>query len=659
MNKKKLLSLLMLTVFVSPLAACSGDGGKSTTLRVLNMEDYIYVNDPDNGYDEDDLTDQFEQYIADDPVLSEKFGKVNVIYDTTDTNETLYSEMQTGKAHYDLICTSDYMIQKLVMYDLIEELDWDEVTNDVAIPTYHEYGSDYIRGRLNDIKATRFKDQQELSLQKFAVGYMWGTLGILFNPDYKKFDSISETLYDMQDWATLWDSKYEGTISVKDSMRDTYAVGIMYTYQDELKKLLEEYKTTGDRVKYNEDLTEIFNRCEKEQVEEVKKSLMDLKDNIFGLEVDSGKQDIVTGKIGVNLAWSGDAVYSMDQAEDEKQVGSNIQTLTYSVPETGSNIWFDAWAMPNTERTEDQRALAHEFLNFLCNPFYAAKNMDYTGYTSFIAGDDILDLVRDWYDCRTDEMYVTYEDVDCDIYVTNNPQYDDDLLLYDDFISTKHGLRHEDREDEESPLVPTISDDQPLYFFYDENENEEIDAGEMLPVEDDEGNPVLFGGITIVDEEAFDYTNIPADFDYDDEELCYEYIQEVDLSYFFKRDNASPDDYGEEDMVFYGRGNYLPYCYQDEQEVWHHNTSVGRQFFVQFPDEETMTRCAIMKDYGPNNQYVMKMWEDFRSNSLPTWALVLFILEILLFTAGIAWWIYIKNIKKKLRQKRKEAAEVK
>ena len=103
---------------------------------------------------------------------------------------------------------------------------------------------------------------------------------------------------------------------------------------------------------------------------------------------DSGKNDIVTGKIAVNLAWSGDAVYSMDVAEEEEEV-----YLNYSVPKEGSNVWFDGWVMPKGANT----LLAQSFVNFLCSPEIAVRNMNKIGYTSAIVGDEVMDMINDWY----------------------------------------------------------------------------------------------------------------------------------------------------------------------------------------------------------------------------------------------------------------------
>lgn len=628
--KKKIFTVSILLSSLLTLSACGSDE-KTTVLRLLNLEDYIYVQDFENGYDEIDLVDQFVEYIANDEELSEKYGKVSVVYDTTDTNESLYSEMQTGKSAYDLICTSDYMLQKLVTYDLIEELDWDETNNCLDIPNYVQYASKEIKSTLDNIQAKRFGDTESSSLGKFAVGYMWGTLGILFNPNFSllKDREINEekVFYDMMSWDVFWNSDYKNTISIKDSMRDTYAMGVMYTYREELIQLKNDYESgTYTTSEYNAILSDIFNRCEENNVKEVEKSLNALKDNIFGLEVDSGKQDIVTGKIGVNLAWSGDAVYSIDQAEDPTQV-TTVKDLYYSIPETGSNIWFDAWAMPKIDRSQEQRDLAHEFLNFICDPVYASKNMDYNGYTPFIAGDSILELTRDWYDVRTYEIYQEVE-VGADEYeyysifaVNNNDKYE---LSYDDCLSSKKDVMK--------------SDWLLKYWVPSDDEDETVDDNELFPVELEDGSNKAYKDLMNADIESNDPLNSG--------------IEKVDLTYFF---NETLDEYDDvENMCFYS-DCYLPIYYEDDKGDIKHNISVGRQFFTQFPDQQTMERCVVMRDFGKNNEHIMRMWENFKSNPLPVEMIILFVIEIVLILGATSFFILNKNIKKRLRKRRKES----
>ena len=331
---KKNLLLASLFILATGLTSCgsSSNNSGSLTIRILNLEDYIYLNDPDSGYNEDDMTVQFENY------YKETFGKdIQVIYETSDTNESIYNDLLTGRTKYDLVCTSDYMLQKFVREGLITKLHKNE--EDDWLTNYHTYASPTIKARLDEIDVD-MPDGSKQYLGDYCVGYMWGTLGILFNPNYKDFSSEANPLEDMASWNVFWDKNYNNTISIKDSMRDTFAAALMHTYDDELAELKEAYEIKLNRIKtqyeegsiseeeyneligntdkeYNEKVSIVFNRTDDETLKLVASSLEELKGNIFGLEVDSGKQDIVTGKIGVNLAYSGDAVYSIELAEAE------------------------------------------------------------------------------------------------------------------------------------------------------------------------------------------------------------------------------------------------------------------------------------------------------------------------------------------------------
>ena len=626
----------MLFVMAGSLTSCSK--AEKLTLRVINSEDYIYLQEEGDPESLPDMTEQFKSYIKEN---YPEYGDIEVIYDTSDTNETLYSELQTGKSNYDLMNVSEYMAQKIVSGNyavpfyrhagasLDEEADYD------MIPNYSEYGSIELKGRINSIEAIqKVYDEAQgkyvdktVKLKDYAVGYMWGTLGILFNPEYSAFGDIGadQVITDMMSYETLWNPTYNGSISIKNSMRDTYAVGLLYTYRDEFKVLKDKYESGEIALdQYQEQFSNIFNRCEEQYVNQIGASLDELKKNIFGLEVDSGKEDIITQKIGVNLAWSGDAVYSMDQGEDVEKVGeAGLVELCYSVPENGSNIWSDVWVMPNCPRSQEQYELAHLFLDFISDPQNAAQNMNYTGYTSFIGGDEIIDLVRDWYDYRTSEIYY---DEEYQIYSTDGVEFA--ALEYSDF------LEGEDCHD-------SSRDDELLYYFVPTEELEEpetlddlLDQENIVYLLDDEGEELdvqkTYGDLTIcnaVDSE----------------------IEEVNLSYFF---NGTLTEYVDDvDTIFYS-DCYLPYTYTDENGNEQQNISVGRQFFCQYPNEETINRCSVMKDYGENNKYVMKMWENFKSDPLPTWAIVTLIVFIAGIVALLAYFIVNKILIKKLRKKR-------
>ena len=689
---KKITKILLLSpIFLamsSGLTSCGEDSIKEkVTLKVINSEDYIFIDEDDRS---NDMTEQFKRYVVslvDAGELEEKYRYVDVVYDTSDTNETLYSELQTGKSDYDLINVSDYMAQKMVSEGLVIPLLKEGETREEKIPNYMDYASESLRSRLDNITAPLYsqwvddplnpgqKVHPYVMLEDYAVGYMWGTLGILFNPEYSAFAhyDVSEVIEDMHhSFSALWNTSYKGSISIKNSMRDTFAAGLMRTYEDdfaELKAKLDD--GTYDVATFMEEYAKVFNGENEEHfstvVNNVANSLNVLKDNIFGLEVDSGKQDIVTGKIGINLAWSGDAVYSMDQAEDGNLVGENQSTLYYCVPELGSNLWFDTWVMPkNDNRSEERRELALLFLDFMSDPASASQNMNYTGYTSFIGGGDILELVRDWYDIRTDEIYEEVEVKQYNyeyyqVYAVHDAEEEEEkdffALDYPDFMKDDH---------------KSECDEYLLYYFVpysyvDEDSGEVIDVEEPESVEecldtkhshpvyllDDEDEPTdvqkTYGDLTIVDQDYGVDEVVPYDI--------------VDLSYFFNGtlDDGDPDtdDYVEGvDTIFYSAKYYArnedgePYTFVDD-EGEHINNSVGRQFYTQYPDEATIIRCAVMKDFGENNKLVMKMWEEFKSNPLPTSSFILFMVII---GAGVALGGYLittKLLVKRIRKKRK------
>ena len=652
MNKK--LKWLCLTPMIlaasSGLTSCGSDSGY-LILRVINSEDYIYLQEDPS--DPEDLVVQFEKSEAVANYLDElrtnkglDYKGVKVIYDTSDTNETLYSELQTGKSNYDLMNVSDYMAQKIVSQKMAVPLyrnedgtvDYDMVSN------YQSYASASLKQRLDDISTvqktfnpeTNHLDEVEVYLKDYAVGYMWGTLGILFNPEYPSFQASGytrdEVIADMQTFDTFWNSKYKGTISIKNSMRDTYAVGVLYTYKEDFTRIKGFFEDGQDDQgnpytidDYSRDFETYFNRCSPEEVNKVKASLEALKGNIFGLEVDSGKQDIITKKIGVNLAWSGDAVYSMDQGEDLTQVSETVE-LCYSVPENGSNLWMDTWIMPNCARSREQYELAHLFLNFMSDPVNAVQNMSYTGYTSFIGGDSILDLVREWYDSRYEEVY--YGDDGLQVYYADSAT---EVYQAVDFSTDFFAARDASK------------DDYLLYAFepYEDGENlvEEptsyndlISHSVEVPLLDEEGEETetqkKYGDLLVVDEAGNEYDS-------------------VDLGYFF---TGTLEEYDVSDAVFYCEEYFL--AIEDEEGNPIDNVSVGRQFFCQYPNEETLNHCAVMKDYGENNTYVMNMWENFKSDPLPTWAIITFAVAGAGVIAFIAYLVINNVLKKQTKKKR-------
>ncbi len=644
MKRQKLRKTsLFLGLSLLCLASCSGaSGDDAINLRVLNCEDYIG----------DGVLEAFETWERET-----NHKNVKVIYDTFDTNETMLSSLKTGKSTYDLICPSDYTIQKMMSSGMLEPFD------EGKTPNYFKYVSPYLISQLEKITSDDGSGTQK-PIADYSRGYMWGTLGVLYNPSKVASDKgldEDEVKYDMASWGSLWESKYNLEMSVKDSMRDTYSVGIMKTYEDDILEAMKEsgcfdmdslqllegkydeaLDTAGDNPNaYSHKLSEIFNRCDKDEVAEVEKFLMALKANVFGFEVDSGKDDIVKGLVGMNLAWSGDAVYSMDRGDNEGDNGNGI-SIYYSIPKTGGNIWFDGWVMPKSSSLHKEEA--QEFVDFLSLPDIAALGMDTIGYTSFVAGDTILSLIRQWYDPRTYQMYV-YHDAE---------SWEDSDFVYDE---------SEDPEAEEG------YEDHGSYYSYGGN-SYDTDTGILLKdgtgIDEESGDdhgPYDMVGSTyeeaVVDGKAMaweDYLEMANKSLSEDEQLSWTVR---DLTYMFEGTlEEAPSSLGDTP----GTNPYL--FYSDEIESIESpygdggTIEAGRQFYAQYPDKNLIPKLSVMKDYGYNNKYVLSMWENVKGNNLPIWGVVVFSILLAVLVAVVISGLVVKMQYRKIKiARRKEIAK--
>ncbi len=367
---------------ISPLREVNAKEEDDTiVLRVCNWEEYIDLGD----WDDDELIDleNGSEIIGESSMVDdfcewyyETYGiKVEVEYSCFGTNEDLYNMLTLGD-EYDLVCPSDYMIMKLMAEDRLQAF------SDDFFDTDNEYNY-YING-VSPYIADVFLENQinGESWSKYAAGYMWGVTGILYNPE-----EISEE--EASTWSILGNTDYARQVTIKDNVRDSYFAALGIYYADEL--LDEEFLSSEN---YHEQLTEMMNDVDDETISAVQDILQDIKDNVYSFETDSGKADMVSGKVLANYQWSGDAVYAMDQAEEDDLY------LNFAVPEESTNLWFDGWVMLKDGIDGDvaKQHAAESFVNFLSRPDNVVRNMYYIGYTSVISGgdDDTVFEYVDW-----------------------------------------------------------------------------------------------------------------------------------------------------------------------------------------------------------------------------------------------------------------------
>ena len=306
------------------------------TLKVYNWADYI----------DESLLDEFEEW------YKEQTGEeVEVIYQLFDINEVMLAKLEKGHEDFDVVCPSEYIIDRML-------------TNDMLLPINRDFGDtpDYI-----NLVAPFFVDQlakfdqPDKRANDYAVGYMWGTTGLLYNPEFVTDEEADS-------WGIIWDERFTSKVLMKDAYRDIYGCMLMYAHYQEV--------LDGTTTRQ-----ELMNNTTDEAIATVENLLKSAKQNIAGWEVDFGKEMMTKKKAYINVSWSGDAVWAIEEAA---AIGMELR---YHVPREGSNVWFDGWVIP--KYAVNTKAASY-FINFMCMPENALRNMDEIGYVSVVASPDIL-----------------------------------------------------------------------------------------------------------------------------------------------------------------------------------------------------------------------------------------------------------------------------
>lgn len=338
MKIKKYFYLALLLFMPFLLSSCyNSSDAREKVLKVYNWADYI---------DESVLEDFPKWY-------KEQTGEdIKIIYQTFDINEIMLTKIERGHEDFDVVCPSEYIIERMLKKGLLLPI----YTAFGKTPNYLHNQSPFIVEQLNKLS------QKGDKASRYAVGYMWGTAGILYNSDHVTKDEAST-------WQSLWNSKFNKKLLMKESYRDAYGTALIYANRDRLKR--------GEVT-----IEQLMNDYSQASIDTVEKYLKAMKPTIAGWEADFGKEMMTKNKAWLNMTWSGDAVWAIEEA---KEVGVN---LDYEVPIEGSNVWYDGWVIPKYARN---KKAASYFINYLCRPDVALKNMDASGYVSSIATDEILE----------------------------------------------------------------------------------------------------------------------------------------------------------------------------------------------------------------------------------------------------------------------------
>lgn len=297
MKLKKKLGLVLAGILCAGLLGGCGSGDKPT-LKVYSWGEYIDTS----------LLGKFE-----------KEYNCKVVYETFDSNESMYTKIQSGET-YDVLVPSDYMIERLMKEDKLQPIDWSLVPNAAGLDKA-------VMGEAYDPDNT------------YSVPFFYGTVGILYNKNVVDAGDLEEG------WEVLRNTEYAGDIYMYDSERDSFMVA--------LKALGYSMNTTN-----------------KDEIDQAYNWLIEQRDTMAPVYAgDDVIDNMISGNKSMAVVYSGDAAYIMSENEE----------LEYYQPKEGTNIWQDAMVIP---ADSTQVELAHAYINFMLDPDNAYANTAEVGYTS-------------------------------------------------------------------------------------------------------------------------------------------------------------------------------------------------------------------------------------------------------------------------------------
>ena len=300
MNKLKILALILVSCLTF---GCGSTGGGDK-----KAEEVVYVYSWGDYLDPETLK------------IFEKETGIHVVLDEYDTNESMYPRVAEGAVHYDVICPSDYMIQKLIHNDLIQPLDFTKLPE-----AKKNIGEEFF-------KQSEFFDPGN----KYSVPYAWGTVGIIYDKT-KVTDPVDS-------WQILWNEKYKGDILMQDSARDALMIPL---------------KLMGRSL----------NETDETYLQQAKNMLVQQKPLVQAYVVDEVKDKLINSEAAMGVVFSGEALIILEENPN----------MAFAIPKEGTNFWIDGWVITKDAQNVDN---AHKFIDFMCRPDIAVMNFDYLGYST-------------------------------------------------------------------------------------------------------------------------------------------------------------------------------------------------------------------------------------------------------------------------------------
>ena len=267
----------------------------------------------------------FGDYMAEDAIkIFEKETGIKVVQDLFEANEEVIPVIESG-AKYDVICISDYCIERMISKDLLLPIDKSKVPNISNI-------------NKDKLKLLTACDPNNV----YAVPYFCGTMGIFFNKT--KLDAIGVPY--PKKWSDLFNEKLKGELFMQSSIRDLYTAAL---------------KMHGFSV----------NSTNKDEIDICTEDFIKQKPYVMGYMTDQIKEKMLSGEAGIAPLTSGDVQYVYLEGDQ------NSNDYCFVIPEEGTQIFIDAWCILKNSENVDA---AHKFIDYMCREDIAKLNAEYVGY---------------------------------------------------------------------------------------------------------------------------------------------------------------------------------------------------------------------------------------------------------------------------------------
>ena len=310
------LAALLLLFLALPMASCDKQGGETVTLYVYNWGEYM----SDGSEGSMDVNAEFEAWY-----YAKTGTRVKVNYSTYSSNESMYAKLSSGSVNYDVVVPSDYMIERMIAEDMLAELNFDN------IPSIGNIDPDFFG---EDAKFDYYDPDN-----KYAVPYMYGMIGIIYNTSM-----VSEDDPSLGSWKLMWDERHAGNILQFNNSRDAFGTAQYYLGLDVNSDSEADWRKALEKLREQKPILQGY-----------------VMDEIF------------------NKMENGSAAIAAYYAGDFLSMYENNEDLEFFYPAEGTNLYVDAMCIP---KTSPNKELAEAYIEFMLTEAPAVANAEYTYYAS-------------------------------------------------------------------------------------------------------------------------------------------------------------------------------------------------------------------------------------------------------------------------------------